>query len=86
MFDVKTDHQIAPFGSDLMRLFDGDGNVIVTATRSGNGWDVEATDAPGVGSRATRGEAITAMIDKALEVLPGSGYSTLVPHGLTETP
>lgn len=84
MFDVKTDHQIVPFGSDLMRLFDGTGNIIVTATRTGNGWDVEATDAPGVSNRATRSEAITAMINKALEVLPGTGYSTLVPHGLTE--
>ena len=34
----------------------------------------------------TRGEAITALTEQVLAVLPGSGYSTLVPQGLAGLP
>lgn len=90
-FDVGTHHQIVAFGPDKMTLFDrADGAAIVNAERAGpeGEWSVAAVDKPDAGteSAATRPEAIQAMVDKALEVLPGDGYSCLVPHGLPEMP
>lgn len=82
---VKTDHQIVAFGTNLMGLFDLEGNLIVQATRTETGWLVTAagaTDAP----VADRPAAITALIDTALLILPGGGYSCQVPPRLAELP
>jgi hypothetical protein len=81
---VKTDHQIVAHGNDLMRLYDGDGNALATAERSDNGWTVTSND--GETTTEDRVSAIAHMTDHALAVLPGDGYSTLVPHGLAEMP
>jgi hypothetical protein len=86
MYAVKTDHQIAAFGDDLMRLFDSaTGEPIVTATRADGTWTVTADSVPDV-TAADRSAALTAMTEQALAALPGAGYSTLIPHGLAELP
>lgn len=82
---VKTDHQIVPFGDDLMGLFDRDGAKLVTATRTETGWEITADGADPVTVESV-GEAVTALIDTALSILPGDGYSCLVPHTLTPQP
>ncbi|ASZ73798.1 minor tail protein [Mycobacterium phage RitaG] len=82
---IKTDHQIVAFGSDLMGLFDTDGVLITQGARTATGWKVTAEGAADVDTE-TRSDAITAMIEMALEVLPGDGYSCLVPHGLRDQP
>ena len=87
MYDVRTDHQIVPFDTELMKLFNGDdGTVIVTATRAdgvGGTWTVSAEGVADV-TAADRQAAITAMTEQALAALGGTGYSTTVPHGLAE--
>lgn len=89
MFDIRTDHQIVPFGTNKMGLFDTEGNSIVVAQRDHDRapWQIH-TDSDGIPDmmKDTREEAITAMVDFALQSLPGTGYSCLVPHGLAETP
>lgn len=82
---VRTDHQIVAFGNNLMGLFDGDGTQLVTATRTETGWEITADGADPV-TATSRAEAVTAMTDTALAILPGDGYSCLVPHGLTDQP
>lgn len=83
---VQTDHHIVPVGGDQMTLFDpAAGQVIVTAERSNGTWVVKARGIKNA-KADTRAEAITQMINHALTVLPGEGYSTLVPHGLAELP
>jgi len=82
---IKTDHQIVVFGNDLMGLFDTDGVLITQGSRTATGWKVTAEGAADVDTE-TRSDAITAMINMALEVLPGDGYSCLVPHGLRDQP
>ncbi|UCR74399.1 minor tail protein [Mycobacterium phage Ritam007] len=86
---IKTDHQIVAFGNDqgedLMGLFDMHDTMIVQASRTETGWKVTADGADPVDVES-RGEAINAMIEMALEVLPGDGYSCLVPHGLQDQP
>jgi len=84
-----------------MMLFDNDaGTVVVDCNRNADGaWvstapgvaDVttppDEPNSNGVGGVTTyRQGAITAMIEQALLASPGTGYSTLVPHGLPETP
>lgn len=98
MYGVQTDHQILAFGDHIMQLVTRDtGEVIVLAERdeASGTWTVSVPDsttipdvtAPTVnGSEQPRSEAITAMVNQALAVLPNDGYSTLVPHGLPETP
>ena len=86
MYDVQTDHQILAFGADKMALFDRQsGNVIVEANRADDVWTVHA-DGIDDTTAASRSEAVTAMTEHALAALPGTGYSTLVPYGLTEQP
>lgn len=84
--DVQTDHQIVRFGDDRMMLFDAAaGNVIVDCVRADGEWTITADGADDV-VVPDRPAAIDAMIAQALEVLPGDGYSTTVPHGLAELP
>ena len=94
-YGVQTDHQILAFGEHLMQLFDTNtGQVVVTANRDSDTgiWTVQAAGvaektAPTVNESETpRSEVIQAMVDLALESLGGTGYSTLVPHGLPATP
>lgn len=99
MFDVGTDHRIVPGGSDLMQLQDANTlTPIVTAARDTQTgvWTVhvevpestvpDVTAPTVVGSPQPRSEVIQAMVNQALAALPGTGYSTVVPHGLPETP
>ena len=86
--DVRTDHRIVSFGDDRMMLFDAnEGVVIVDANRPGLGqpWTIVTEGIPDV-TAESRVLAIQAMVDQALTVLPGTGYSCTVPHGLTEMP
>lgn len=86
--DVQTDHRIVSFGEDRMMLFDAEaGAVIVDCNRAalGEPWTAVAEGAEDV-TVATRVEAIQAMVDQALSILPGDGYSCTVPHGLAEMP
>lgn len=84
--DIKTDHQIVTFGNNMMMLFNADdGAVLVTADRAGDTWTIKAagsSDATATGREA----AVTAMTERALAILPGTGYSTLVPHSLWDLP
>lgn len=82
---VKTNHQIVGFGTELMGLFDNEGILLVSATRSGGVWTVTAEGADPV-TTTDRGEAITALIDTALTILPGTGYSCQVPHTVANLP
>lgn len=85
--DVQTDHRIVGFGADRMMLFDAnEGVVIVDCNRlDGGPWTIHAEGIDDV-TVETRPEAITAMVEQALAVLPGTGYSCTVPHGLAELP
>ncbi|KLO25912.1 hypothetical protein ABW16_21630 [Mycolicibacter heraklionensis] len=86
MFAVTTDHQIVPFSDDQMALFDAKtGNRIALAVRESEAWTVSAD---GIDDRSAedRPAAITALLDAAIEALGGTGYSTMVPHGLAEQP
>ncbi|AAN12686.1 hypothetical protein SEA_FLATHEAD_23 [Mycobacterium phage Flathead] len=83
--NIKTDHQIVAFGNDMMGLFDRDGTLIVQAARVVGGWEVTAEGRPPA-TVLDRSSAITEMINTALAVLPGDGYSCLVPRGLRAQP
>ncbi|AXH46866.1 minor tail protein [Mycobacterium phage Aminay] len=86
--NVQTDHQILGFGHNKMLLLDsGTGNVIVEANRTADGqpWTVH-TDGVDDATAASRSEAVTAMTEHALAVLPGTGYSTLLANGLLDLP
>ena len=86
--DVQTDHRIVAFGDDRMMLFDAEaGVVIVDCNRAAPGevWTAVADGVPDV-TAANRPDAITAMVDQALNSLGGTGYSCTVPHGLAEMP
>lgn len=90
MFQVETDHQIVAHGNDLMHLYGGAGELIATATRTDEGWDVttESTDVEGADNRIA---AIGLLQDHAFAHLgpsndEGHGYSTLISHGLTDLP
>lgn len=86
MYHVQTNHQIVGFGADHMKLFDATtGEPIVTATRTDGTWTITADGIDDV-TATDRGAAITAMTEHALAILPGSGYSTLVPRELSELP
>ncbi len=86
MYDVKTDHQIVAFDTELMQLFNcADGTVIVTASRAAGTWTVHADGVDDV-TAPDRQAAITAMTEQALAALGGTGYSTTVPYGLPELP
>lgn len=97
MTEVRTDHQIVPFGPNLMKLFDSKGAVVVQAEREHDKaqWEIH-TDADEVADDMadTRSEAIDKMIHEMTPAVlgpntspsPGNGYSCLVPHGLPETP
>jgi hypothetical protein len=90
-FVIDHDHQIVPHGADLMHLYDKQGNVLVTAERDGETWNVKAASTDET-RHANRAEAIEAMWkDHAYNHLgpindQGHGYSTLIPHGLAEQP
>lgn len=84
--DVQTDHRIVAFGGDRMMLFNADeGVVIVDCNRANGVWTVSAEGVPDV-TADNRPDAITAMVDQALNSLGGTGYSCTVPHGLAELP
>lgn len=93
---VKTDHQVVAFGSDLMHLFDSEaGIVLVSATRGPGGeWTITALDPPNPVADVTassRTDALTAMTEHVFNALGpsgpnGEGYSTLIPHGMSELP
>lgn len=86
--DVQTDHRIVAFGADRMMLFDAnEGQVIVDANRPNpeGEWTIVAEGVPDV-TATTRPAAIQAMVDQALAALPGTGYSCIVPHGLSDLP
>jgi hypothetical protein len=99
-YDVATDHQIIDLKKNRMQLLDrGSGKMIVDAKRDKDTlvWTVSADGVPDVtaptvnGSPTPRSEAITAMVNQALASLmittpAKTGYSTLVPHGLVESP
>lgn len=86
MFDVTTSHQIVAFGTELMQLFDcATAAVVVTATRAEGVWTVHADGVDDV-TATDREPAVVAMTDQLLAALPGTGYSTTVPHGLLELP
>ena len=84
--NVQTDHQIVAFGADRMMLFDAsEGVVLVDCNRADGVWTAVAEGAADV-TAENRPDAITAMVEQALAVLPGTGYSCTVPHGLAELP
>ncbi|MGV0627221.1 hypothetical protein [Mycolicibacter minnesotensis] len=87
MYNAETDHQVVPIGADLMHLLDNqDGAVIAAAARTSKGrWQVSADGADTV-TVNDRTAAVTALTETALAVLGGTGYSTMVPHGLTAQP
>ncbi len=85
MYAVKTDHQIVGINPDLMHLLDETGALIAAAERVDGSWTITAEDVPDV-TAASRGEAITALTEQALKALGGTGYSTMVPHGLSAAP
>lgn len=86
MFEVRTDHKIVAFDTELMQLFNcADGVVIVTATRADGVWTVHADGVDDV-TAPDRPAAITAMTEQALAALPGTGYSTTVPTDLADLP
>lgn len=86
---VQTHHQIIPISNDKMTMFcfhcGPTPHQIVTADRDGDGWTVTAEGADAV-TAGTRRDAITAMLDTALAILPDDGYSVTVPHGLRDMP
>lgn len=87
--DVQADHRIVAFGNDRMILFDAeDGNVIVECDREDDQhpWIVKPENGDPAASTASRTEAIQEMVNLALSILPGTGYSCIVPHGLSEMP
>jgi hypothetical protein len=83
-FHVQTDHQIVAHGDDTMALYDNTGKTLAWATRRGDGWNVKSDQ--GEETAPNRAAAVTAMTEHALAALGGDGYSTLVPHGLTDNP
>jgi len=90
-YGVKTDHKIVPFGDNRMVLFETDsGARIVSAKRTSSDafWviHVESTPTSDDVKKDSRREAITTMMELALNKLGGQGYSTTVPHGLLELP
>lgn len=85
MYDVKTDHKIVGHNPDLMQLYDQDGTLIATAARTSGVWTVDAAGVDDV-TADTRQAAIMALTEQALAALGGTGYSTMVPHGLAEQP
>lgn len=85
MHQVQTDHQIVSANPDLMLLIGEDGSTLVSAQRSGGKWTIHADNIKDA-TASTRPDAIQALTDHALAASPGTGYSTLVPHGLPELP
>lgn len=91
MYDVQTDHQIVAFGPDLMRLFaSATGDIIVEATRAEGVWTIHAEGIPDT-TAPDRAAALGEMPQHAFAALGpsgpgGKGYSTLIPHGLADTP
>lgn len=98
---VQTDHKIIAHNVNLMQLYDGDGNVIVTAQRghdqepwvlstdmlhADTGKKLKAKTIRNDDGDSPREPVILAMTEMSLAVLPETGYSTLVPHGLAQTP
>jgi hypothetical protein len=96
---VQTDHQIISFPPDSMVLFDNHlddpdatGTTLVSAQRVDNVWIVKADGHDDVkvpaatANQPPRENVIKAMVDLALEVSPGDGYSTLIPRELKWLP
>lgn len=75
-----------PFSDDQMALFDAKtGDRIAVGTRQSGTWTISA-DGIDNKTASDRGAAITALLDAAIESLGGTGYSTMIPHGLAEQP
>lgn len=84
-YKVETDHQII-WSNDRMVLVDASSLVeIVTATLVSGWWTIH-TDGVADVTVDNRSDAVDQLIAHALEKLPGTGYSCLVPHGLKELP
>lgn len=92
---VQTDHQIVSFGADLMTLFDnaaGTGLVVAQRPDASTPWTVHADGVADVqvsnaaDGTPPRAPVIQAMVNQALAVSKGTGYSTLVPNGIAEMP
>jgi len=77
---IRTDHRIAVVAGELRLVDTVTREVIVTAHKAGDDWEVTAGEHSTVASPA---QAVQAMVDMALQVLPGPGYSTWVPHNLS---
>jgi hypothetical protein len=91
-FHVETDHIVIPIGDHHMELRDTNNadNVIATAKRTdaGSPWHIDINmDGAQDFETTDRTQAINHMIFDRPDVDPNQpGYSTLVPHGLTEQP
>ena len=95
MTHARTEQQIMQFGDHLMQLFDETGTAIVTAQRepdkpatwtvSGGPLEDVTIDVPPSAQRP-RHEVVNAMCNRAQEIRPGRGLSTLVPYGLRDLP
>lgn len=88
-FHIQSDHGIVAHGTDIMRLYDTEGVVLVTAARGKNSWNVKSDKTND--TAPDRASAIQMLTDHALELLgpssdQGHGYSTLIPHGLPDMP
>jgi hypothetical protein len=80
---VHADHTILG-GADCMALVDSQSlELIALAIREEN-WSVRIGGE--VHSANNRSEAIDVMLNRAVEILPGTGYSTFIPTGLRELP
>lgn len=86
---ARANQQIVAFGDNLMRLYDNDtGDIIVTAAREGPEapWTISGGEELADTAAASRREAVRAMTDRAYQIHPGTGLSTLIPTGLEDTP
>lgn len=85
MFDAATSHQIVLFGTELMKVFDcKTAEAVVTATRTPDQiWTVQAAGVDDV-TAPDRESAIMAMTQQLTAALPGTGYSTMCPHGILD--
>lgn len=85
MFEVETDLRIVPFGDNLMRIYqESDGSEVANATLAAGVWTISDPAAKVPASTADSVQAaVLALTEHATTVLGGTGYSTIVPHGLT---
>ena len=84
---VEPDHRIIAHGHHKMVLLDHQGgHAVIVAERHGDRWGINAIDTDHGTTADTRYDAIYAMTEMALALLPKDGYSTQVQPGLLEMP